>query len=262
MPAPPPIIDVNITLGHWPMRRVPCDDLATLVAKLKSHNVIEAWAGSYDGLFHDDITAANNQLADTCRSITEIRLRPFGEINPLAPNWEAELNRCVKLHHMLGMRLHPNYHGYALDDPAFVQLLKAATEQKLIVQVVAQMEDARMMHPLLQTPPVDLAPLANVVASVSGVRLILLNALAANVRNDKLYRLLEAGEVYVEIAMLEGVAGIEELLKFVPLERILFGSHAPSFYFEAAALKLQESRIPINLINSVTHESARRLSTT
>ena len=43
-----PLIDVNITLGQWPTRRVRCDEPAALFAKLREHNVTEAWAGSYD----------------------------------------------------------------------------------------------------------------------------------------------------------------------------------------------------------------------
>ena len=255
------IIDVNITLGHWPLRRVPCDTPAALVAKLRSHDVIEAWVGSYNGLFHDDLTAVNNRLVQTCSSISnaDIRLRPFGAINPLAANWETELNRCTEKHRMSGIRVHPNYHGYALDHPNFARLLNAAAERNLIVQLVVLMEDARMQHPLLRVPPVDLTPLAALVSQIPSLKLVLLNALPTASRGDKLNRLLDAGNVYVEIAMLEGIGGIENLIKDVPLERILFGSHASSQYFESAKLKLQESQLPAGHLNAITHENARRL---
>ena len=206
-----PIIDVNVTLGHWPTRRVPCDEPDALVAKLKSHNVVEAWVGSYDGLFHDELTAVNNRLSEACSAKSAIHLCPFGEINPIAPEWEAELRRCAETHHMRGIRLHPNYHGYSLDHPSFNRLLKAAAERKLIVQLAMLMEDARMMHSLMRVPSVDLAPLAAAVAQTADLKLVLLNALTTASRSDKLHRLLDAGEVYVEIAMLEGVGGIESL---------------------------------------------------
>jgi predicted TIM-barrel fold metal-dependent hydrolase len=259
MPEASPLIDVNITLGQWPLRRVPCDELNTLVEKLRAHNVTEAWAGHYDGLFHADLTEVNNRLTSLCHAQTAVRLLPFGEINPLAPDWESELDRCANIHHMPGVRLHPNYHNYKLDHPNFAAFLKVAAERKLIVQLTVLMEDARMMHPLMRVPPVDISPLEKLVSQIPGLRLVLLNALTSASRSDKLFRLTNAGDVYIEIAMLETLAALETLVKDIPFERILFGSHAPSFYFESAALKLQESSLPAAHHRAITHESARRL---
>ncbi len=259
MPTDETIIDVNVTLRHWPTRRVVCDELPALVSKLKSHEVDEAWVGSFDGLFHDDLTEVNNRLAKVCGDGSDVKLRPFGSINPLASNWETELERCAGAHKMPGVRLHPNYHGYAVDHPAFLRLLQLSTERRLVVQLAVLMEDARMMHPLMRVPPIDLKPLAKIVEQVPGVKLVLLNALTTGDKTDKLFRVLEAGEVYVEIAMLEGVGGIESLLKTVPAERILFGSHAPSLYFESALLKLRESALPAHHAAAIRRDNAARL---
>jgi predicted TIM-barrel fold metal-dependent hydrolase len=169
------------------------------------------------------------------------------------------LERCAGTHNMPGIRLHPNYHGYALDHPAFTKLLQKAAGLRLIVQLAVLMEDARMMHPLMRVPPVDLGPLAKIVAQVSGVKVILLNALTTGDGTDTLFQVLEAGEVYVEIAMLEGAGGIESLLKTVPVERILFGSHTPSLYFESALLKLRESALPAHHVAAIRRDNAAKL---
>jgi hypothetical protein len=124
------------------------------------------------------------------------------------------------------------------------------------------MEDARMMHPLMRVPPVDIGPLEKLVSQTPGLRLVVLNATNSASRTDQLYRLTSAGEVYVEIAMLETLAALEALVKDIPVNRILFGSHSPSFYFEAATLKLQESDLPITHLAAITHENARRLLAT
>jgi hypothetical protein len=154
--------------------------------------------------------------------------------------------------------LHPNYHGYTLEDPAFARLLRLAAERRLIVQLVLVMEDERMMHPLLRVEPVDIAPLAKLVRQTSGLRLVLLNALRT-LRAKPLLDLVAAGEVYVEISMLEGVGGVAQLLAQMPAERLLFGSHAPLFYFESALLKLKESAPNESQLRAIRHENAGRL---
>jgi predicted TIM-barrel fold metal-dependent hydrolase len=238
--APAKLIDANINLSRWPTRRLRGDETAALVEMLREHGVAQAWAASFDGVWHNDIASVNAWLAEECRRHGIGLLVPFGSINPRLPDWEEELRCCAEQHRMPGIRLHPNYHGYNLDDPEFARLLKLAGERRLIVQLVVVLEDERMMHPLLRAAAVDTTPLAALVKQTPGLRLVMLNALRT-LRGDSLRELIGAGEVYVEIAMLEGVGGVANLLANLPAERVLFGSHAPFFYFESAMLKLKES---------------------
>lgn len=251
-------VDVNITLSRWPTRRLPLDETVKLVGALQSERITEAWAGTFDGLIHKDVREANAKLVEDVEANGKGLLRAFGSINPMLPDWDEDLRRCAEVHKMPGIRLHPNYHAYKLDDPAFVRLLGLATERGLIVQIALHMEDERMMHPLMRVEPVDTAPLSGAMGRVKGARIVLLNALNVLV-GEQLTRALSSGEVYVEIATLEGIAGIERLLGTAPLHRVLFGSHAPLFYLQSATLKLQESVLTESQISAIQYENARAL---
>ena len=252
------LIDVNVNLGRWPLRRVRGDDTPALAAKLRRQGVVQAWAGNFDGLLHKDIGAVNARLADECRRHGRGLLVPFGSINPKLPDWEEELHRCAEGHHMPGIRLHPNYHGYKLDDPDSAKLLRLATERGLIVQLVLVMEDERMMHRLMRVEPLDTAALIDIIKQTPGLRLVLLNGLRT-LRGKALIDLIAAGEVYVEISMLEGVGGVEKLLTQIPAGRVLFGSYAPLFFFESSLLKLQESPLSDEQLRAIRSENALRL---
>jgi len=253
------IIDTNVYLSRWPFRRLNGDEPAWLVAKLTDAKVEQAWAGSFEGLLERDIAGVNTRLAETCRRFGEGMLIPFGTVNPMLPDWQEDVRRCYEEHTMPGIRLHPNYHGYKLDDPVFANLLKLAAERRLIVQLALSMEDPRTQPPLMRVPAVDLAPLANVVKNTAGLRLELLNCTSQIGREDYAAA-LASGDVSMDISMVEGVAGLARLVRQVPLSRVLFGSYYPFFYFESAVLKVQESGLDEASQKAICMENARRLT--
>jgi len=252
------IIDVNVSLSRWPFRRLTGDESADLVARLRKRNVTQAWAGTFDGLLHKDLAAANARLARDCRTHGPGFLVPFGSINPKLPDWQEDLRRCHEVHKMPGIRLHPNYHGYKLDDPAFRELLKLAVARKLLVQLALCMEDVRVQHPLMQVPPVDFTPLADLVAGEPQLRLVILNSYPT-LPVERLQKLSAAGEVYFDFAMVERVGAVARLAAQVSFPRVLFGSNYPLYYFESALLKVQESGLTEAQTKAVFEENARRL---
>jgi predicted TIM-barrel fold metal-dependent hydrolase len=234
------IVDTNVNLSRWPFRRLAGDETPDLVARLRKRNVRQAWAGSFDGLLHKDIAGVNARLTAECNTHGKGFLVPFGSINPKLPDWQEDVRRCASEHRMPGIRLHPNYHGYDLLDPLFAELLGLAAAHGLIVQLVASMEDVRTQHPLMRVPPVDLVPLSQALGSQPKVRVMLLNWWPS-LKGKALRPLADAGQIYFDIAMWEGIEGVARLVEQLPVERVLFGSHSPLFYFEAALFKVQES---------------------
>lgn len=251
-------IDVGVHLGRWPTRRVPHDDPAGLVTKLQAHAVRQAWAGNFEGLLHRDLAGVNARTAQWCAEHGAGILLPVGTIHPGLPDWEEDLRRCHETWQMRIIRVYPNYHQYGLDDPAFARLVTLCAERNLILQISVLMEDERTQHPLLHVPPVDTRPLLSLLKKGPRGTIVLLNALRSIVLTD-LPMYTDAGEVYVEISNLEGIAGLERLLQHVSHERILFGSHFPFFQLESAILKLRESVLGGVQHEAIAHANAQRI---
>lgn len=254
------LIDTNVTLAHWAVRRSYVETTAALVAKLRRHGVVQAWTGSYDAVLHTDLAGANARLAATCAAEGEGVLLPFGTVNPLFPDWADDLRRCHEDHRMPGLRLYPGYHGYTLESPEFAALLAAAAARGLLVQIALTIEDERSQNPALTAPYVTAAPLPELVRRIPGARVQVLNATSRLLgpTNPLLARFAAAG-LGVELATLEGVAGAEGLLRKHPALRLCFGSHSPYFYFESALLKLQESALSPAELAAVRGGHARTL---
>ncbi len=227
--------------------------------ELRKHKVLQAWAGSFDGIFHKDVAGVNSRLASDCRTYGQGLLLPFGSINPKLPDWQDDLRRCHEEHKMRGIRLHPNYHGYELQDPAFAELLKLAAARGLIVQLALCMEDERTQHPLMRVPPVDLTPLADLAKAEPKLKLVVLNCYPQIAARPSRPRSSQLGNVYFELSMWKRVGAVARLIERFALDRVLFGSHSPFFYFESAALKVQEAGLSDAQKRAVLEGNARRL---
>lgn len=255
--SPPELIDTNVYLGRWPFRRTHLDEAGALVAKLRDEGVTEAWAGSFDAILHKDIPAVNRRLAEDCAQFGDGLLKPVGTVNPVLPGWQDELRRCAEVHRMRAIRLHPNYHGYTLLDERMAGLFALAARYRMLIQIPLIMEDERTIHPLVNVPPVDPAPLPELIKPFPQLRVQLLNAFRT-LRGLPVKSLAARGIAF-EIATLEGVEGLANLFAQVPAERICFGSYAPFFYFESVKLKLRESVLSNAQSQAIRSANARTL---
>jgi predicted TIM-barrel fold metal-dependent hydrolase len=264
--TPVGIIDSNVNLFDWPFRALKYRDTKALVAKLRQHRIIEAWAGSYEALFSKDMSRANARLAEECRTQAPGFLVPFGSVNLAWPDWEEDLRRCHEIHHMPGLRIFPGYQPFDLDHPAVERLVGMAAERGLILQVVFGMEDPRVHHPIIHVGQVTLAPLVVALRSAPKAKVQLLH-FPGSAPGRELAELLAASDACIDISRLEGNGAIGRMIGSIeglpsaraPVDRILFGSHAPFFPVETALLKLIESPLEDHELRAIMHGNACRL---
>jgi predicted TIM-barrel fold metal-dependent hydrolase len=252
-----PIIDTNVYLSRWPFRRLAGDETPQLVSKLRSQGVSQAWAGSFDGVFHRDMAAVNLRLAEECRQHGDGLLLPFGSINPTLPDWEDDIRRCHESFHMPGIRLHPNYHGYKLDDPRFSRVLELATARGLIVQLVAWLESQKHFLLSPSATQVGLKPLAD-KAALPKLKMLVIGS---DWRSDAetIRRLSQQKQIYFDCTRAQSSADIRRLVEMATSARVVFGSGTPLHDIEASVARLREAKLSDNDWKSVALKSAGRL---
>lgn len=243
-----PVIDTNVYLGPCPFRRLPLEaigenpDSVSRFALAAGNHSAASWAGSFEALLQRDYDGINERLAAMVAADKDAsrQFQLFGAINPKVSGWRETLRRIRQVHRMKGVRLHPNYHGYTLDDPDFAALLDAIHQEELIVQIAVRMEDTRTQPPAAPVGDVDPRPLLELLPQMPGLRIQLLNAMRSIPDTLLLVRLSTLG-VHFDTAMLEGMSGIARLVEQIPEIKLCHGSYAPFFYPEAATLKIAES---------------------
>tara|TARA_B100001123_G_scaffold50108_1_gene51568 strand:- start:482 stop:1336 length:855 start_codon:yes stop_codon:yes gene_type:complete len=249
------IIDTNLSLFQWPLRRLPLDDTSLLIKKIRALGITQGWAGSLEAILHRDLSSVNGRLATECANYPE--LIPVGSINPTLPGWREDLSRCFREHKMPGIRLHPSYHGYTLANRTFAQVLEQATKAGLFVQIAVTMEDPRTQHLLMRVPDVDLTPLPRLMRDHPGARVQLLNLRPRAAQIDSLSKI---PNIYLDTARMEGTDGVPTLLEKMPHGRVLFGTHAPLLIPEAALIRTHESnRLNEKALRSLFTGNAQKL---
>ena len=147
--------------------------------------------------------------------------------------------------------------------PSSPSCSSAAARRGLIVQIALKMQDERTLHPLLKDlPTTDPAPLEALVAREPKPKVVLLNGGQAAAGRAAQTPARDRGDLVSTSSTVEGAAGLERLIKQIGHEHIVFGSHAPLFYAEAAHLKLKESVLTPEQAEAITQKNAERLKAT
>ena len=167
---------------------------------------------------------------------------------------------------MPGLRIYPGYQPFDLDHVAMASLVKMTAERGLILQVVFGMEDPRVHHPIIHVGPVAFAPLLKAMKSTPNAKIQLLH-FSGSPQGEDFSQFMAHANTVMDISLLEGNGALGRMLGSitglpsarVPVERLVFGSHAPYFPVETALLKLMESPLDVQQLQAIMHGNARRL---
>ena len=248
------MIDCNVFLGAWPFRPLPATTASGLVRLLRKEGIARALVSPVEGMFHTDPQPANAALCAALRR--QPSLLPVAVINPTLPNWREGLGRCQEMG-AVGVKLHPNYHGYDLKGDAARQAIAAATGAGLPVILQMRVHDTRAQHPLMQAPD---APVGDVLAAAqqSPRARLVAGGIKWGEVTGRAGDILACPNLSVEVSQVEHWEGLRGLIRRGLMERLLFGSFAPFFYVRSAILKLEEAGLTPEEREAITRGNAER----
>ncbi len=232
------IIDCNAHLGHWPFRHLENSQPDDFVALMDRCGVTQACVAPFQGLLYGDVRPANDWLIEAIAPHRD-RLIPHAAINPNFPDWERDFGEAVD-GGCVGVRLYPNYHSYELGDGCLTDLMAAAKEHSVTVSIHLRMYDERLHHPRCMVPPVAVTEAGAVALKFPEVSIVLCNIKTAEIMGIA-EDIRSLPNLYVEISNLEGTGGVEKLVAEIGAASIVFGTHAPYQYMDAALLKMKEA---------------------
>lgn len=229
------IFDVNMYLGSYPFRKITNTTAPELVALMDKFGIAKGCVATLNGVFYHDVMDGNYELLEEIKGY-EDRLVPFAVINPTYAEAKNDLVKCVEELGFKGIRLHPKHHFYNLTDPECVDLLKYCAEKKIPVHIPLQIEDLRQAHKLDVCTMVQPAEILEAAKLVPDVTIILSNAYL----HAFAPALKECENIYYDIGRIDNLyqTSFNTVLDAVGVEKIVFGSGAPTNYIGVDLIKL------------------------
>ena len=243
------IVDVNVWLGSWPFQYFQLDTARRLENHLAAEGISRALVGSPEAAFNPDCMASNRLLLK--RLGRGVALRPVLAVDPTKGDWKDILS-LAKDEAAPAVRLFPNYHCYELDSTPALATVEAIAAAGLALIIQLRVEDERTHHILCKIPGVQ-------VSAVSGLarRFPRLPMIAACVYYHEAVELArQPPNLRIDLSHVETLRTVDSLLKEVPQERVLFGSHTPFLQTRAAVMKLRAPYVPEPIQRAIAWENA------
>jgi predicted TIM-barrel fold metal-dependent hydrolase len=250
------IIDVNAFLGEWPFRKL-SGDVNTLLRIMAKCKIDMALVSSLNAIFYKDCEEANvwlKRILQTSKSLIGICT-----INPYFPNSIENLHECINEMGMVGVKIHPNYHGYNLEDNSIIdQFFKECSKAKIPIIIPLRIQDERSHHPSSKIPPISASQIISAARKNSSLKIIVCNA-KSNEVSQICMKMHEFNNLYIAFSWVQSLNFIEKMVKNVGSNKLLWGSNFPINYVEPMLRQVTESRIDEEDKEKILAENAKKI---
>ncbi len=194
-------------------------------------------------------------ILDWSQSIRSERIIPLPSVHPMDPEAFAHLQQ-IKEQGFIGLKMHPYYQDFFLDDPQLMDLYRRISELDLLLVMHTGYD---IGYPRIRRA--DPERILNVVREVPELRLITTHLGGWDEWTD-VRKLLTGKPIYMEISFaldfLDQIR-LRELIENHPPEFILFGTDSP-WADQATTLKmLSKLGLDATLFNRIVRENGLEL---
>jgi predicted TIM-barrel fold metal-dependent hydrolase len=235
------VVDTTLLVGSCPFRDVPgrMDDLNRLRERAELDLAV---ATGFRSLFYFDPVDGLERDLDEFAEASEW-LRFLTVINPEFPNLEQQMERAGKDARICGCRLVPGLHRYALLSDRVRIVCSAADEAGLPVVISGRIFDDRVAPRAIGQAPVDMGELSELLQAESSTTFVLsmfffgeLKGMGADWEG--------LPNVYLDLGCSKpSSASFDELPTWFPVNRVVFGTGAPYYYWGGSRLALEGSTL-------------------
>lgn len=233
------LVDINANVGHWPFQQLQYSTLEGLIERMDRFGVDISVVANLNGVFYKNPQSANEELSRwlSSRSLSA-RFVPFAVLNPAYAGWRDDLKTCRDRLGMKGVRLYPKYHDYAIDDPACIELVKAARDLGMIVAFTLRMVDNRQRFWMDISQEWSLKDVMPIVKAVPDAKYLILNIANGPVLNPEDTELLRKSNLIMDTSgrALNDLAGA---IARYGAEKFAFGTHAPIQDYLTGLLRIE-----------------------
>ncbi|MDD5728268.1 MAG: hypothetical protein PHV59_06880 [Victivallales bacterium] len=243
------IFDTNISWGNWPFQHFACSAVAEMKNSLKKLGICGGLVRSAEAAFLPDLECCNQKLSEDFSGSDNFI--PVPAVNPYYPEWKKLCNSG----NIFAGVVYPGYHGYSVSTVEFAELAAVFAERNIILVVVVRQEDERGHHKFCRIPPVPVEEINDLARRFPRLTLICLNCYYGEF--PQLLR--EAPNINADIAFAETLNTVKSIVEQAGRKQLVFGSHTPFFYTEAALMKLKNSGADKKIIRDIAMNNIERI---
>ena len=237
------LIDCNAYTGHWPFRQLQDNTCKTRLEQMKRSAVDISVVSNLNGIFYKNTQAANQELHDEIRSSRKFgdRFVPMAVINPIYSGWKDDMEISLGKLGMKGVRIYPKYHGYELDHPNCIELVKMTRDKGLPVALSLRMVDSRPSSWLDIKKEWALKDVLPIIRAVPDAKFVILNVANSTVLSSEEAALLKNAQAIMDTSG-RNILNLGEMINTYGKEKFAYGSHNPILDHRTGLLRIASLR--------------------